>query len=151
MNHLVEQSFQGVSRLFVLEFEVDAQRTSNKRYYLAKVEIKDYNVMISGKILFNQPIKKNKITYENIRKVATGHEDHDAAGCLLNYTNFIDNYKIFAKDLGKKQALDVDLRAIQKINFTVSLDRAGNTRIFFFLEEAKETALHFSQGAVKVL
>ena len=46
LNHLVEPSFQGVNRLFVLLFEDDAQRTTNKRYYLPNVEIKDYNVMI---------------------------------------------------------------------------------------------------------
>ena len=50
LNHLVEPSFQGVNRLFVLAFENDAQRTSNKRYYLPNVEIKDYNVMIDGKM-----------------------------------------------------------------------------------------------------
>ena len=59
--------------------------------------------------------------------------------------------KHLQKDLGKQQALDADLRAIQQINFTLSLDQAGNTRIFFFLEEAKETALNFSQGTVTVL
>ena len=57
LNHLVEPSFQGVNRLFVLAFEDDAQRTSNKRYYLPNVEIKDYNVMIDGKGFFDQPIK----------------------------------------------------------------------------------------------
>ena len=49
LNHLVEPSFQGVNRHFILAFENDAQRTSNKRYYLPNVEIKDYNVMIDGK------------------------------------------------------------------------------------------------------
>ena len=49
LNHLIEPSFQGVNRLFVLAFENDAQRTSNKRYYIRSVEIKDYNVMIDGK------------------------------------------------------------------------------------------------------
>ena len=58
LNHLVEPSFQGINRLFVLAFENDAQRTSNKRYYLPNVEIKDYNVMIDGKNFFDQPIKK---------------------------------------------------------------------------------------------
>ena len=52
LNHLVEPSFQGVNRLFVLAFEDDAQRKSNKKYYLPNVEIKDYNVMIDGKKLF---------------------------------------------------------------------------------------------------
>ena len=54
-------------------------------------------------------------------------------------------------DLRKQQALDADPRAIQQINFTANLDRAGNTRIYFILEEAKETILKFAQGTVKVL
>ena len=51
---------------------------------------------------------------------------------------------MIAIDLSKQQALDADPRAIQQINFTVKLDRAGNTRIYFILEEAKETVLDFS-------
>ena len=55
LNHLIEPSFQGVNRLFVLAFENDDQRISNKRYYIPNVEIKDYNVMIDGKtFLINQ-------------------------------------------------------------------------------------------------
>ena len=54
-------------------------------------------------------------------------------------------------DLSKQQALDSDPRAIQQINFTANLDRAGNTRFYFILEEAKETIFEFSQGTVKVL
>ena len=56
-----------------------------------------------------------------------------------------------AVDLSKQQALDSDPKAIQQINFTGNLNRAGNTRIYFILEKAKETALDFSQGTVKVL
>ena len=51
LNHLIESSFQGVNRLFVLPFENDAQRISNKRYYTPNVEIKDYNVIILEKLL----------------------------------------------------------------------------------------------------
>ena len=54
-------------------------------------------------------------------------------------------------DLSKQQALDADPRAIKQINFTANLDRAGNIRVYFILEEAKETILDFSQGTVKVL
>ena len=75
LNHLVDPSFQGVNKLFALAFENDGQRTSNKRYCLPNVEIKDCNVMIGGKNAFNQSIKINKITYENIRKIATGLGD----------------------------------------------------------------------------
>ena len=58
---------------------------------------------------------------------------------------------MMAIDLSKEWALDADPRAIQQISFTVTLDRAGNTIMFFIIEEAKETVLDFSQGTVKVL
>ena len=58
---------------------------------------------------------------------------------------------MIAIDLSKQQALDADSKAIQQINFTANLDKAGSTRIYFILEEAKETVLDFSQGTVKVL
>ena len=58
---------------------------------------------------------------------------------------------MIAVDLSKQQVLDADSKAIQQINFTVNLDRAGNTRFYFILEEAKETVFEFSQGTVKVL
>ena len=57
---------------------------------------------------------------------------------------------MIAIDLSRQQALDADPRAIQQINFTAKLDRA-NTRIYFILEEAKETIFEFLQGTVKVL
>ena len=72
LNHLVEPRFQGVNRLFVLAFENDTQLTSHSKYYLPNVELKDYNIMINGENVFDQPIKNNKITYENIRKIVTG-------------------------------------------------------------------------------
>ena len=58
---------------------------------------------------------------------------------------------MIAIDLSKQQALDTDPRAIQQINVTANLDRAGNTRIYFLLEEGKETILDYSQGTVRVL
>ena len=69
----------------------------------------------------------------------------------LVYPYFTDTYKIIAVDLSKQQALDADPRGTQQINFTANLDRAGNTRVYFILEKAKETILDFSQGTVKVL
>ena len=151
LNHLVEPSFQGINKLFVLAFENDDHRISTKRYNLPTVEIKDYNIMINGENVFDQPIKNNKVTYENIKKIATVQGDGYTTGCLLDYSYFADTYKMIAVDLSKQQALDADPRAIQQINFTANLDRAGNTRVYFILEEAKETILDFSQGTVKVL
>ena len=151
LNHLVEPSFQGVNRLFVLAFEDDAQRTAQDSYYLPIVEIKDYNIMINSEHFFDQPIKNNKVTYENIRKIATGQGDDYITGCLLDYSYFADTYKMIAVDLSKQQVLDADPTAIQQINFTANLDRVGNTRVYFIIKEAKETILEFSQGIVKVL
>ena len=151
LNYLIEPSFQGVNRLFILAFENDTQRTSHSNYYLPNVEIKDYNITINHENLFDQPINNKKITYDNIRKIATGYGDDYTTGCLLDYPYFIETYKMIAVDLSKQKALDVDPKAIQEINFTGNLDRAGNTRVYFILEEVKETLLDFSQGIVKVL
>ena len=89
LNHLIEPSFQGISRLFVLAFERDNYkdyRTTNKRCYIPNVEIKDYNLIIDGKIFFDQPVKNDKVTYENIRKIAIGQGDDYTTACLLDYT-----------------------------------------------------------------
>ena len=79
-----------------------------------------------------------------------GQGDDYTNSCLLDYTYFKKSYKMIAVDLSKQQALDADPKAIQQINFTADLDRAGNTRFYFILEEAKETVFEFSQGTVKV-
>ena len=103
------------------------------------------------KNFFDQLVKNDKITYENIRKIATGHGDDYATGCLLDYIYFKNCYKMIAVDLSKQQALDADPKAIQQTNFTANLDRARNTRFYFILEEAKKTVFEFSQKTVKVL
>ena len=107
--------------------------------------------MINGENFFDQPIKNNKVTYENIRKIATGQGDDSTTGCLLDYLYFKHRYKMIAIDLRKQQALDADPRAIQQIKFTANLDRAGNIRIYFILEEARESQLDFSNGTIKIL
>ena len=70
---------------------------------------------------------------------------------MIDYIYFRNYYKIIVVDLSKQQAPDADPKAIKQINFTGNLDRAGNTRIYFILEEAKKTLLDFSQGTVKGL
>ena len=104
--------------------------------------------MIDGKNFFDQPIKNNNITSQNITKIATGQGDDYMTGCLLDYSYFKNYYKMVAIDLSKQQTLDTDPRAIQQINFTVNLDEAGNTRIFFIFEETKKTILDFLQGTL---
>ena len=70
---------------------------------------------------------------------------------MLDYSYFEETYEMVAIDLSKQQALDDDRKTIQQINFTANLDGAWNARIYFILEEAKETVFDFSQGTVKVL
>ena len=100
--------------------------------------MKDYNVMIHGKKL-NQPVKANKVTNENIRKIATGQGNDNTTSCLLGYIYSKSYYGMIVADLRKQQALDADPKAIQQINLTANLDRPGNTRTYFILEEVKET------------
>ena len=72
LNYLIEPSFQGINRLFLLAFEHDNDndwRTSSNRYYIPNVEIKDYNAIIDGKNFFDQLVKNDKVTYENVRKI----------------------------------------------------------------------------------
>ena len=151
LNYLINPSFRGVNRLFVLSFENEDDRISHSMYYLPKVEIKDYNVMIDGRNVFDQPINSMNKTYENIRKIAAGKGDDYTTGCLLNYPYFKENYKMIAIHLSKQQGLDADSRKIQQINFTANLDRDENATIFFTIKQEKETIFEFSQGTVKVL
>ena len=139
LNHLIQPSFQGINGLFVLAFENDAQRTSNKRYfiYIPNVELKDYNVMIDGKNFFDEPVKNDKVTYKNVRKIAIAQVDDYTTGCLLDYTYLKKYYKMIAIDLGKQQALDADPKSIQQINFAANLNKYENTRIYFIDEVAK--------------
>ena len=89
------------------------------------------------------------MTFDNIRKIATGQDDYTTGRFLLDYNYFNNYYKMITIDLSKQQALNADPKAIQQINFTAN--RNGDTTIFFIIEEAKETILDFSQGTFKVL
>ena len=82
--------------------------------------------MIDGKNFFDQPVKNDKVTYENMRKISPGQGD----------------YKMIAVDLSKQQTLDADPKAIQQINFTANLNEA-NTRFISFLKKPKKLFLNF--------
>ena len=83
------------------------------------------------KIFFNQPVKSDLRTNDNIRKVSTSEGDDYTTGCLLDYSYLKEHYKLIAIDLSQQQALDADLKAIQQINFTGNLARAAGATIFF--------------------
>ena len=123
LHFLIDPSFQGVNRLSVLSFENEDDRKVHAGYYLAKVKIKNYNIMIDRKNFFDQPVKSDMRTYDKIRKIATGQGDDYTTGCLLDHNYFKEHYKMIAIDLSKQQALDADVKAIQQISFTGNLER----------------------------
>ena len=105
-------------QVFVLSFENKDDRNVHPRYFVPKVEMKDYIVLIDGRNFFDEPIKNDKRAYDNIRKIATGQGDNYTTGCLLDYIYFKENNKLIVIHLSKQQKLDADPKAIQQINFT---------------------------------
>ena len=97
-NYLISQNFHRLNRLFVLTFENVDNRDEHTKYFIPNMEIKDYNVIIDWRNSFDQPIKVNLKTCDNIRKIATGQGDDFTTGCLLDYTYFKEHYKLFAID-----------------------------------------------------
>ena len=128
----------------MLSFENEAGRRGYPGCYFPKVETKGYNIKIKGRNFFDQPVNNEIKAYENIRKIATGQKDNYTARCLLDYPYFRESFKMIAIELGKQQALGADPRTIQLINFTVNLERVGDTKMLFVLEEIKQTILDFS-------
>ena len=120
---MIDPSLQGVNRLFVLPFENGTDREVHTQYYLRTEKIKDCNVIIDGRNVFDQPIKNDFKAYDNIRKIATGLGDEDTTGCLLDYNYFKERYKLIVINLSKQQKLDVDPKAIQQINFTANIEK----------------------------
>ena len=90
---------------------------------------------------FDQPVTNDLITYDNIRKIATGWEGDYTTDCLLDYDYFKKYFKMIAIDLSKQQALDADSKSIEEINFTGNIEQQAT--IFSIIEEAEETALDF--------
>ena len=115
---LLNASFQGVKRLFVLAYFIAAPAEgnnppppvdetagikNNKKYFLPRGEIKNYNVLIDGRNFYDQPINDIIKQYDEVRKVSTGYGDDYTTGCLLDYVYFKDNYRLIAVDLSKKK------------------------------------------------
>ena len=159
MRELLDSSYQGVKRLFVLAYnntEGNNQVSvdSFKKYFLPRVEIETYNIEIDGRNFYDQPINDSIKQYDEIRKISTGQGDDYTTGCLLDFSYFEKNYRLIAADLNKQKALDADSRAIQQIMFTGEIKAtAANTRviIYYILEQSRETTLQFSKGTAKVL
>ena len=89
------------------------ERDSHRKYFLPRINITNYNVLIDGRNFYEQPINDQIKKYDEIRKVTTGKGDDYTTGCLLDYQYFKDHYQLIAVDLFKQKELDADPRAIQ--------------------------------------
>ena len=151
LGYLIDPSFQGVNRLFVLSSEDIAHQARHIGFFLPKVEIKDYNVMINGQNFFDQQVKNDMRTYDNIQKITTVQGDDYTTGCLRDYLYFNECCKLIAIDLSKQQVVYADPETIQQINFNGNLLPREGTPMVFIIGEAKKTILDFLQGAIRVL
>ena len=79
---------------------------------------------------FDQPVKNDLRTYDNMRRIEYGQGDDYTTGCLLDYPYLKENYKFITIDLSKQQALDANRKELQQINFTGNLKLARNTMFF---------------------
>ena len=151
----LDVSFQEVNRLFVLASNNDdgnanqVERNSHRKYFLPRVDITNYNVLINGRNFYGQPISDQIRKYDKIRKTTTGKGDDFTTGCLLDYKYYKDHYKLIAVDLSKQKELDTDPRAIQQIEFLGMLKT--NSQVCTVLEKSKEIVLEFYKGTSKVL
>ena len=128
----LDASFQGVRRLFVLAFNNTnatipnnpinntanrVERNSHTKYFLPRINITNYNVLIDGGNFYDQPINDKTKQYDKIRKIAIGQGGDYTAGCLLDCQYFKDHYNLTAIDLSKQIESDADSRAIQQLCF----------------------------------
>ena len=141
LNYLINTTFTKVNRLFVLSFENESDRTSFSKYYVLNVQIKDFNVLIDGKIFFDIPIKNDEETYEQI--IEMGRNNDYTTGNLLDYEYFSKHYKLIATDLSKQIELEnFDLK--QQINFIERLKRDKGATMLFIIEKSEKTTYEFS-------
>ena len=133
--------------LLIILIKVPIKLKETVTYFLPRVNITNYNVLIDGRNFYVQPINDLIKQYNEIRKTATGQGDDYTTGCLLDYQYLKDHYNLTATDLGKQKELDADSRAIQQIEFYGMLQT--NSEVCAVLEKSKETMLQFSKGTTK--
>ena len=137
--YLIDPTFSNVNRLFVLTFENEDDRTSFSKYFLPKVEIKDFNVLIDGKPFLEIPIKNKEEAYATIIEMTKNN--NYTTGNLLDYEYFKGHYKLIAIYLSKQIELEnPDLK--QQINFVRRLEES-NAKMFFIIEKKEETTFDF--------
>ena len=146
LNYLIDPTFTNVNRLFVLSFENEDDRTSFSKYYVPKVEIKDFNALIDGKPFFEIPVKNKEEAYEAITEMSKNNNDTTCN--LLNYEYFL-KYHLIALDLSQQIELE-NPNLKQQINFIGRLEE-NNATMFFITEKKEGTTFDFSQNSVVVV
>ena len=114
----LDPSFQGVNRLFVIAYNrANGQPTRNvqRKYYLPRIDLEKYNVIIDGRNFYDNPIESDIEKYRELKKVMIGKGEDYTTGSLLDFNYFDKHYKLVALDLSKQKELDADPRAIQQI------------------------------------
>ena len=147
----LDPSFQGVNGVFLMAYSGEANeptRNGQQKYYLSRIDLKKYNVIIDGRNFYDNPIENDAEKYRELKKVMIGKGEDYTAGSLLDYSYFTKHYKLVAVDLSKQKELDADPRAIQQIECKYMLQT--NSTIYWVLEKSKETILEFHKGIVKV-
>ena len=147
LNILIDPTFTNVNRLFVLAYRIADDRQSFSQFYLPRVMVKDFNVIIDKLTFFDLPIKTEEEAYEKIIDISTNNEY--STGNLLDYDYFKKHYKLIAIDLSKQQVLQENEDLIQQINFIRRLENAAN--VFIIIEEKENTILEFSQNLANVI
>ena len=148
LNYLIDPTITNVNRLFALSFENETDRTSFSEYYVPKVEIKGFNVLIDQKPFFEIPIKNKGEAYEQI--IEMSKNNYYTTGNLLDHECFSKHYKLIAIDLSKQVGLEnPDLK--QQISFIGRLERNEGATVFFIIEKKEETTFDFSQNSVTVV
>ena len=133
LNILIDPTFTNVNRLFVLAYQTADDRQSFSQFYLPKVMVKDFNVIIEKLAFFDLPIKTEEEVYEKIIDISRNNEY--TTGNLLDYDYFKNYYKLIAIDLSKQQVLQENEDLIQQINVIGRLTEAAN--VFITIEKKK--------------
>ena len=147
LNILIDPTFTNVNRLFVLAYPNADDRQSFSHFYLPKVLVKDFNVIIDKLAFFELPIKTEEEAYEKIIAICRNNEY--TTGNLLDYDYFKKHYKLIAIDLSKQQVLQENEDLIEQINFIGRLIEAGN--VFIIIEKKEKTISKFLQNLANVI
>ena len=147
LNILIDPTFTNVNTLFVLAYQNADDRQSFSQFYLPRVMVKDFNVIIDKLAVFDLSIKTEEEAYEKIIDISRINKY--TTGNLLAYDYFKKDYKLIAIDLSKQQVLQENEDLIQQINFIGKLEEEAN--VFIIIEEKENTILKFSQNLANVI